>query len=222
MKRAIVIALALSGVLVANAAGQSRGDTSDEQRELCVTMLTAVTSPQMLAAFSDEELLHDLCGYNFAIAVGRQRGQVIPECDALQQIFTREAFDKRRLDRSQAQVQCKAQLETELGKKIAPASEASVCVKYGPCPLDVSSFACTDIARSSFVRRVCYDEPKSFMVIKLNETWYPYCSVDAATVAKLLSAESVGSFYNQAIRSRPDGSNGPFDCRDHPLPSYPR
>jgi len=96
-----------------------------------------------------------------------------------------------------------------------------ICVKYGPCPLDVSAFTCTDTPRSSFVRRVCYDAPKSFMVIKLKETWYPYCGIDAATVSHLLSAESVGRFYNQAIRSRPDGSHGPFDCRDHPLPKYP-
>jgi hypothetical protein len=103
----------------------------------------------------------------------------------------------------------------------APLSEASVCVKYGPCPLDTSSFTCTDTPRSSVVRRVCYDEPKSFMVIKLKETWYPHCGIDAGTVAQLLSAQSAGSFYIEAIRSRRDGTHGPFDCRDHPLPEYP-
>ena len=66
------------------------------------------------------------------------------------------------------------------------------------------------------------DEPKAFMVVKLNETWYPYCEIDAATVQRLIAAESAGTFYNQAIRSRPDGSHGPFDCRDHPMPDYPR
>jgi hypothetical protein len=68
----------------------------------------------------------------------------------------------------------------------APTVSVSVCVKYGPCPLDVSAFICTDTPRSSFVRRVCYDAPKSFMVIKLKETWYPYCGIDAATVGQLL------------------------------------
>ena len=98
---------------------------------------------------------------------------------------------------------------------------ASICVKYGPCPLDVSTFTCVDTPRSSFVRRVCYDAPKSFMVIKLNETWYPYCEIDAATVQQLITAGSAGKFYNQAIRSRPDGSQGPFDCRDHAMPKFP-
>jgi hypothetical protein len=96
----------------------------------------------------------------------------------------------------------------------------TVCVKYGPCPLALSTFACTDTPRSSFIRRVCYDAPKAFMVIKLNDTWYPYCEIDAATVQQLITAESAGKFYNQAIRSRPDGSHGPFDCRDHPMPNY--
>ena len=103
----------------------------------------------------------------------------------------------------------------------APFSKASICVKYGPCPLDISSFTCTDTPKSSFIRRVCYDAPKSFMVIKLKETWYPYCEIDAAIVQRLLSAGSAGKFYNENIRSRPDGSHGPFDCRDHPLPNYP-
>ena len=103
----------------------------------------------------------------------------------------------------------------------APVLGEPICVKFGPCPLDVSTFTCTDTPRSSFVRRVCYDAPRSFMVIKLKETWYPYCGIDAATVSQLLSAESAGRFYNQAIRSRPDGTHGPFDCRDHPLPKYP-
>ena len=73
-------------------------------------------------------------------------------------------------------------------------------------------------------RRVlsCYDAPKHFMVIKIKETWYPYCAIDGATVQALITAASVGTFYNQVIRSRPDGSHGPFDCRDHPIPIYPR
>ena len=101
----------------------------------------------------------------------------------------------------------------------APVTEA-VCVKYGPCPLDLSAFNCTVTPRSSFIRRVCYDAPKSFMVIKLKETWYPYCAIDAGTVAELLVAGSKGTFYNQRIRSR-GGQHGPFDCLDHPIPNYP-
>jgi hypothetical protein len=44
-----------------------------------------------------------------------------------------------------------------------------------------------------------YEEAKAFVVIKLNETWYPYCEMDAATVQQLITAGSAGKFYNQAI-----------------------
>lgn len=102
---------------------------------------------------------------------------------------------------------------------VGPAKAETVCVKYGPCPLDLAGFECTDTPRSSFIRRVCYDAPNRFMAIKLNETWYPYCEIDAGTVQGLLTAESAGRFYNANIRSR--GSvHGPFDCRDHPMPKY--
>lgn len=101
----------------------------------------------------------------------------------------------------------------------APSAE-NVCVNYGPCPLNLSSFVCTDTPQSSFVRRICYDAPKSFMAINLQGTWYPYCEIDAGTVNALITASSVGGFYNQNIRSRRDGTRGPFDCRDHPLPDY--
>ena len=103
----------------------------------------------------------------------------------------------------------------------APETAETICVKYGPCPLDVSTFTCTVTPQSSLIRRVCYDAPRSFMVIKLKETWYPYCKIDAATVQKLLSAGSAGTFYSENIRSRRDSTRGPFDCRDHPLPEYP-
>lgn len=101
-----------------------------------------------------------------------------------------------------------------------PVSAEPVCVKYGPCPLDLSAFTCTATFRSSLVRQVCYDQPKRFMVIKLNETWYPYCEVDVASVQALTSAPSVGTHFNRHFRSAPSGKRGPFDCRDHPMPAY--
>jgi len=95
-----------------------------------------------------------------------------------------------------------------------------VCVKYGPCPLELSAFDCADTPQSSFVRRICYDAPKRFMVIKLNDTWYPYCEINAEAFQALLAAPSVGGHYNEHIRSKRDGAHGPFDCRDHPMPRY--
>lgn len=96
-----------------------------------------------------------------------------------------------------------------------PNSE-SVMVKYmGKVPLD--SFECHTM-KSGFIGRVCYDESNEFMVIKLNETYYPYCEVDVETMTQLLAAESKGRFYQERIRG--DGNDGPFDCRTHDAPDY--
>lgn len=92
--------------------------------------------------------------------------------------------------------------------------------KYGPCPLDLTKFKCADTPQRSFVRRVCYDEANRFETIRLNNTWYPYCEIGSETIRPLLSAPSLGRYFNQSIRSNPDGSHGPFDCRDHAMPSY--
>jgi hypothetical protein len=100
----------------------------------------------------------------------------------------------------------------------SPARAESVFVKYrGEVPLD--SFECHDTERSSLVGRVCYDAAQRYMVIKLKETYYHYCEIDAETVAALLAAKSMGSFYLAHIRG--DGEDGPFDCRSHRIPDYP-
>ena len=94
-----------------------------------------------------------------------------------------------------------------------------VSVKYRDTPVCLDAFACTETPQSSFVRKICYDAAKSYMLIKLNETWYHYCAVDHASVDNLVHASSVGSYYNENFRSR-GPVRGPFDCRDHPPPDY--
>ena len=87
-------------------------------------------------------------------------------------------------------------------------------VKYRDTPVCLDSFTCSDTPQSSFVRRVCYDAAKAYMLIQLKVTWYHYCAIDQTTVSALLSAPSVGSYYNKNIRA------GRFDCREHPVPAY--
>jgi KTSC domain len=79
----------------------------------------------------------------------------------------------------------------------ATAQAETVNIKYRG-PIDLKPFTCTNTV-SSFVNRVCYDT-KSYMLILLNNTWYHYCEIDAGTVASLLSAESLGRFYNANIK----------------------
>jgi hypothetical protein len=88
--------------------------------------------------------------------------------------------------------------------------------------VDLKPFMCTDTV-SSFVHRVCYDKTNSYMLILLRDTWYHYCEIDEKTVVSLVTAESVGRYYNANIRGT--GNDGPFECRTHkvphPLSSHP-
>jgi len=81
---------------------------------------------------------------------------------------------------------------------------------HRPIPLD--RFACSSIERSSFIRRVCYDGADAYMVVQLNDTYYHYCDIDKATIDAFLGADSMGRFYNAAIKSR-------FDCRTGNVPN---
>ncbi len=80
-------------------------------------------------------------------------------------------------------------------------------------PVDLSSFQCESVSRSSLVTRVCYDRKEQYMVIGLQGTYYHYCAIDAGTVAALRGAESMGRFYNANIK-------GNFDCRTRRVPAY--
>lgn len=95
------------------------------------------------------------------------------------------------------------------------AKAETVQVKYlGPVSLD--AFTCTDVHGDSNVNRICYDQKERYMVIKLNKTYYQYCEIGAATVAALQAARSKNQFFQANIRG--SGSDGPFDCRTHPIP----
>jgi hypothetical protein len=99
---------------------------------------------------------------------------------------------------------------------VCGANAETVDVKYRG-QVDLKPFDCTD-TKSSFVNRVCYDKSKSYMLILLKSTWYHYCEIDAATVNSLVSASSVGRYYNANIKG--SGQNGLFDCRTHKVPNY--
>ena len=82
---------------------------------------------------------------------------------------------------------------------IAEARSEAVEVKYRG-PVDLKTFECQEISRSSFIQRVCYDKAESYMIISLRGTYYHYCELPRATFDGLMSAPSMGQFYNQNIR----------------------
>ena len=56
------------------------------------------------------------------------------------------------------------------------------------------------------------------MIVLLDKTYYRYCEIDRAVVSGLEGAMSMGRFFNEHIKGT--GSDGPFDCRTHRVPSY--
>lgn len=97
------------------------------------------------------------------------------------------------------------------------AQSETVDVKYYG-RLDLAPLACTNIARSSFINRTCYDKDKRFMVIQLKSVYYPYCEMPSAIYDAFVAAPSMGRYYNANIKGT--GQHGPFDCRTHPAPKY--
>lgn len=114
-------------------------------------------------------------------------------------------------------------LETMLKTLLLPAllvlsltaAAETVSVKYhGTVVLD--AFTCTEVRDGSDISRICYDSAERYMIIRLKTTYYHYCEIDATTVSGLQRAASKRQFFEARIRG--SGSDGPFDCRTHPIP----
>lgn len=96
------------------------------------------------------------------------------------------------------------------------ANAETVQVKYHEA-VSLDSFECTPAREHSDVSRICYDEAQRYMVIQLKKTYYHYCEIDSSTVDGLRTAVSKRLFFEARIRG--NGTDGPFDCRTHPIPA---
>jgi hypothetical protein len=72
------------------------------------------------------------------------------------------------------------------------AAAETIDVKYYG-KLDLAPFVCTDVTRSSFINRACYDKSKQFMVVQLRSIYYPYCELPSATFETFLAAHRWGN-----------------------------
>mgnify|MGYP004727664301 CR=1 FL=1 len=106
-------------------------------------------------------------------------------------------------------------LTTLLVASLAAKAE-TVPVKYHRA-VSLDAFSCTDVQEGSDVSRICYDKSQRYMLIRLKTTYYHYCEIDAGTVQGLQKASSKRQFFETRIRG--SGSDGPFDCRAHPIPA---
>lgn len=77
-------------------------------------------------------------------------------------------------------------------------------------PIDLASFVCTDITRSTMIARACYDETRRLAVLEVRSTYRQFCDMPKATYEALLDAPSIGQFYSQRIDGKASGH--PFRC----------
>ena len=76
--------------------------------------------------------------------------------------------------------------------------------------IDLATFECRDISRSTVLQRVCYDRAHHDLVVATGGSYARYCGVAAETADRLLGAPSMGQFFNQNIKREAPG--GRYDC----------
>lgn len=76
--------------------------------------------------------------------------------------------------------------------------------------VDLKTFECRDITRSTVLQRVCYDPAQQHLIVAANGAYDRYCGVAADTVERLLGAPSMGQFFNQTIKR--DVTTGRYAC----------
>ena len=71
--------------------------------------------------------------------------------------------------------------------------------------VDLKTFECRDISRSTVLQRVCYDRAQQALVVAVDGAYDRYCGVPVETVERLLGAPSMGQFFNQNIKREVTG-----------------
>jgi len=83
--------------------------------------------------------------------------------------------------------------------------------------VDLKTFDCRDINRSSLIQRVCYDRAQSYLLVSIKNVYDQYCDLPPPAFDGLMGAPSMGQFFNRNIKGT--GSGGPYDCRRHRGPN---
>ena len=108
---------------------------------------------------------------------------------------------------------CSPPKEKQPTGQAAPPPEI-VNVKYRG-QVDLTPFDCEWVARSSVVKRLCYDSKEQYVIVSLGATYYHYCEVPAELVKGWREADSMGRYYDNQVKGR-------FDCRVNRMPAYPK
>ena len=87
---------------------------------------------------------------------------------------------------------------------------SSETIELGNASVDLATFACRDINRSSMVQRVCYDAAQRTLLVAVRGAYQHYCSVPNETYDALMNAPSMGLFVNRTLRI--GGADGRYAC----------
>jgi KTSC domain len=90
-----------------------------------------------------------------------------------------------------------------LGLLASPITSETVDVR-GRGGVDLGTFECRDINRSTIVQRVCYEAAHSTLVVAAGGVHDQYCGVPTETYAAFMVAPSMGLFLNRNIRALAD------------------
>ncbi|WP_431206627.1 KTSC domain-containing protein [Bradyrhizobium betae] len=77
--------------------------------------------------------------------------------------------------------------------------------------IDLGTFECRDITRSTVLQRVCYDPAQQDLIVAVGGTYDRYCGVTVDIVERLLGAPSMGRFFKQNLKR--EAVSGRYDCR---------
>ena len=83
----------------------------------------------------------------------------------------------------------------------APVVSETVEIR-GRGEVDLASFECRDINRSTILQRVCYDRTRKDLIVAVRGSYDRYCAVPGNVVERLMGAPSMGQFFSHHI-SRP-------------------
>ncbi|WP_375774942.1 KTSC domain-containing protein [Bradyrhizobium sp. ma5] len=76
--------------------------------------------------------------------------------------------------------------------------------------VNLSSFECRDINRSTIVQRVCYSASERTLLVAVRGSYQHYCGVPTETYDALMIAPSMGVFLNRVLRIA--GADGRYAC----------
>lgn len=68
--------------------------------------------------------------------------------------------------------------------------------------VDLTTYTCRKVNRSSFIFRVCHDDAKRIMIVGVRDRYYAYCGIERMAVDQFFAASSMGRHFNQEFRGR--------------------